>query len=67
MVRNDILRFEQGMNGVMLDSEHPGKSIFSDSDFDDRECNFPPGEGRILKGLSFLLYQFMMTSLTIRQ
>ena len=41
MVRNDVLRFEPSMNSAMLDSEHPGKSIFSDSDYDDRECNFP--------------------------
>lgn len=41
MVKNDVLRFEQSMNSTTLDSEHPGKSIFSDSDYDDRECNFP--------------------------
>ena len=41
MVRNDVLRFEQSMNSTTLDSEHPGKSIFSDSDYDDRECNSP--------------------------
>ena len=34
MVGNDVLRVEQGMNIVKVDCEHPGKSIFSDSDFD---------------------------------
>ena len=41
MVTEDVQRFVNAVDSAFLDSGHPGKSIFSDSDYASSDCRYP--------------------------